>query len=380
MTGPRKIPVFSPSLGQQEMDNVIEAVQTGAISGTYSRYIGEFEEGFAHYCEAEYGVTTTSGTTALHLALVAHGVGPGDEVILSTSTNIATCLAVVYAGATPVVVDAERRTWNMDVRLVEPLITPKTKAIMPVHIYGHPVDMDPLLALAEQHGLLIVEDAAEAHGAEYKGRKVGALKDSGCFSFYANKVITTGEGGMIVTNDAAMAEHARTLRDLAFLKEKRFLHRDLGFNYRMSNLHAALGVAQLGRIDSIIERKRQIARRYSELLTGVEGLTLPVEEPWAKNVYWMYALLAEDSFGVSRDEVMAALSARGVETRTFFIGMHAQPAFHKMGLLVDQECPVADDLAERGLYLPSGLGLTDDEIAYVCDALKAIQANPRAVV
>ena len=322
-------------------------------------------------------MAASSGTTALQLALRAYGVGRGDQVILPTFTNIATCLAVVYEGATPIVIDSERRTWNMDVDQVERVITPQTKAIMPVHIYGHPVDMDPLMALADQHEFLVIEDAAEAHGAEYKGKRVGALKDGGCFSFYANKVITTGEGGMFLTNDSDVAERARILRDLGFLKEQRFLHRDLGFNFRMSNVAAAIGVGQLSRIDSIVERKIKVAARYSALLADVEGITLPVEEPWAKNVYWMYSILVEDSFGVDRNELMSQLQAAGIQTRTFFIGMHAQPAFHDIGLFVGQECPVADEIASRGLYLPSAMDLTDDEIEYVCDSIKLIQASGR---
>jgi len=370
------IPVFGPTLGKEELDNVIQAVTEGAISGSFGHFIPEFEEGFAAYCGAKYGVATTSGTTALQLALKAYGIGHGDQVILPTFTNVASCLAVVYAGATPVVVDSERRTWNMDVTRVERLINSKTKAIMPVHIYGHPVDMDPLIDLANKHHLLIIEDAAEAHGAEYKGKRVGAMKDAGCFSFYANKIITTGEGGMVLTNDEKAADRARTLRDLAFRKEKRFLHLDMGFNYRMSNIHAALGVAQIKKADAIIERKRQLAAKYTSRLAGIEGLTLPIEEPWAKNVYWMYSLLIEDSFGVSRDTVMGRLFGRGIETRPFFVGMHAQPAFHDIGLFVGQVCPVAEEIAEKGLYLPSGLELTDEHIDYICECLKEIQATP----
>jgi perosamine synthetase len=369
------IPVFAPTLGNDELDNAIQAIKEGAISGSFGRFIPEFEEGFAHYCGAKYGVATTSGTTALHLALKAYGIGSGDQVILPTFTNIATCLAVVYAGATPVVVDSERRTWNMDVTQVDGLINSKTRAIMPVHIYGHPVDMDPLIDSANKHDLLIIEDAAEAHGAEYKGKRVGAMKDAGCFSFYANKIITTGEGGMVLTNHEEAAERARMLRDLAFRREKRFLHFDMGFNYRMSNLHAALGVAQIKKTDAVIEQKRELAAKYTSRLSEVEGLTLPVEEPWAKNVYWMYSLLIEDNFGVTRDTVMARLLSRGIETRPFFVGMHEQPAFHDIGLFVDQVCPVAEDIAEKGLYLPSGLDLTEEQVDYICECLREVQAT-----
>ena len=374
------IPVFSPALGTEELSNVIEAVREGAISGSFGHFINEFEEQFAEYCGAKYGVATTSGTTALHLALKAYGIGHGDQVILPTFTNIATCLSVVYAGATPVVVDSEPRTWNMDVNLVERLVNSKTKAIMPVHIYGHPVDMDPLIDLATKHNLLIIEDAAQAHGAEYKGKRVGAMKDAGCFSFYANKIITTGEGGMFLTNHEDAAQRARSLRDLAFRKEQRFLHLEMGFNYRMSNLHAALGAAQVKKTDRVVERKRQLASRYTERLHGIEGLTLPIEEPWAKNVYWMYSLLIEDTFGVPREKVSSRLLAMGIETRPFFIGMHAQPAFHDIGLFVGQECPVADDIGRKGLYLPSGIELTDEQLDYISECLKEIQATPDQAV
>jgi perosamine synthetase len=371
----RNIPVFQPKLGPEETELVMQALREQAISGSFGHFIREFEEVAANHSGAQFGVATTSGTTALQLALAAYGIGTGDEVILSTFTNVATCLAVVYQGATPVAVDSERRTWNMDVSCVEQFITPKTKAIMPVHIYGHPVDMDPLIELANKFNLIVIEDAAEAQGAEYKGRRVGALKDAGCLSFYANKVITTGEGGMFITHDQEVADHARNLKDLAFGKEVRFRHEYLGFNYRMSNLHAALGVAQMKRIDSIIEQKRHIAACYNSYLSDMPGVTLPVEEPWAKNVYWMYSLLVEDDFGVSRDVLMSKLRERGIGTRSFFIGMHAQPVFRRLGLFSNQECPVADDIAMRGFYLPSGLDLTEDEIAYVCDAIKAVRRS-----
>jgi perosamine synthetase len=245
------IPVCIPLLGEKELENVIDCIKTNWISSK-GKYVEEFEDKFAKYCGCKYGVTTTSGTTALHLALASIGVGKGDEVIIPASTMIATAFAVVYCDATPVLVDAEPETWNIDVAKIEEKITDRTKAIMPVHIYGHPCDMDPIMKLAKEHDLYVAEDAAEAHGAEYKGKKAGGIGDIGCFSFYANKIITTGEGGMVVTNDEEIAERAKSLRNLSFPKEKRiYLHSEVGYNYRMTNIQAAIGLAQFERIDEL---------------------------------------------------------------------------------------------------------------------------------
>jgi len=366
------IRVCEPSIGKEELEYVTSCLQTTEISGTAGKFLPQFEEEFSHYCGAKYGISTNSGTTALHLAVEALGIGQGDEVIMPTFTNIATALAIVYCGAKPVLIDSELRTWNMDITKIRERVTENTKAIMVVHIYGHPVDMDPVLDIAKKHGLLVIEDAAEAHGAEYKGKIVGCLGDAGCFSFYANKIITTGEGGMIVTNNYEMAEKARILKDLAFEKAKRFLHRYTGFNYRMTNIQAAIGLAQLRKIGHFIDRKREMARLYNSVLGEVVGITLPVEEPWAKNVYWMYSILVEDDFGIDRDELMRQLQEKGIETRTFFIGMQEQPAFHKLGLFQGESCPVAEEIAKKGLYLPSGVGLSREQIEYIAGVIKEI--------
>ncbi|MCX6000553.1 MAG: DegT/DnrJ/EryC1/StrS family aminotransferase [Chloroflexi bacterium] len=366
------IPVCEPLIGTEELQNVADAITRNEISGSFGKYIDEFETKFSQYCDARYGIATTSGTTALHLALASIGVKQGDEVIVSTFTNIATANAVCYCGARPVAVDSEPETWNIDVAQIEKKITPRTKAILPVHIYGHPCDIDPILQLAAKHGLCVVEDAAEAHGAEYKGRKVGSLGDVACFSFYANKIITTGEGGMVVTNDPAVADKARLLRNLAFSKKRRFEHHYLGFNYRMTNIQAAVGVAQLRRIEEFIDKKRHLASLYSASLRDVPGITLPVEKPWAKNVYWMYSIVVGDKYGLSRDELVTRLAENGIETRTMFIPMNQQPVFHQMGLFNGESCPVAEDLSRRGLYLPSGVGLTDEQIEFVCDAVRRL--------
>jgi len=366
------IPVCIPFIGEKELEYVVDCIKTNWISSK-GKYVEEFERRFAEYCGCKYGVSTTSGTTALHLALASIGVGKGDEVIVPAFTMISTVFAVVYCGAKPVLVDAEPETWNIDVSKIEEKITDRTKVIIPVHIYGHPCDMDPIMKIAEEQDLYVVEDAAEAHGAEYKGRKVGGIGHIGCFSFYANKIITTGEGGMIVTNDEEIAEKAKSLKDLAFSKERRFLHTDLGFNYRMTNIQAAIGLAQLERIDELVERRRKNAHLYNELLKDIEGIRLPIEKEWAKNVYWMYSILVEDKFGMSRDELMSELEKKGIETRTFFIPMHVQPVFQNMGLFKGERYPVAEELARKGLYLPSSSGLSREEIEHICDEIRKIK-------
>jgi len=295
------------------------------------------------------------------------------------SFTIVSCAsAVIAAGATPTLVDCDPRTWTMDVDQLAARITPRTRAVMPVHIYGHPVDMDPVLELAEQHQLAIIEDAAEAHGAQYlsgrqgpepRWRRCGGFGDLSCFSFYANKLITTGEGGMIVTDDDALAERARSLRNLAFQPSRRFYHEEIGFNFRLTNLQAALGVAQLQRIAAIVARKRAIGAAYRSVLEDIPGLELPVEESWAQSVYWMYGLIVRKDTGLSAVDLAMRLEDRGVETRPFFLGMHEQPAFRRLGLFGGEHYPVAERLARQGLYLPSGLALKDEQIEIVGAAI-----------
>ena len=366
------IPVCEPLLGGKELEYVTDCLKTNWISSK-GKYIGEFEQKFADYCGCKYGISTTNGTTALHLALASLEIGPGDEVIVPTFTMIATGFAIVYTGATPVLVDAEPETWNIDTTKIEERMTPRTKAIMPVHIYGHPCDMDPIMEIAERHNLYVIEDAAEAHGAEYKGRKTGGIGHVNCFSFYANKIITTGEGGMVVTNDEKIAEKARRLKDLAHSSGKRFLHTDIAFNYRMTNIQAAIGLAQFEEIDKFVEMRRAHAHLYNSLLKDIEGIRLPPEKEWAKNIYWMYSILIEDEFDMSRDELMEKLMEKGIETRTFFIPVHQQPAFQKMNLFQGESYPVAEELSRKGLYLPSGSGLTTEQIEYICRTIKQIR-------
>jgi perosamine synthetase len=301
------------------------------------------------------------------LALAALGIGAGDEVIVPTFTMIATAYAVDYLGATPILVDSEPETWNLDVAQIEAKITPRTKAILVVHVYGHPADMDPILAIARRHGLYVVEDAAEAHGAEYHGRTVGALADVACFSFYANKIVTTGEGGMVTTNNRQIAETARCLRDHAFSDERHFWHQYRGYSYRMTNLQAALGLAQTERLEELVAQRCRNACLYQEFLTPVPGLTLPKQLPGVKSVFWMYGLLVEPEFGCGRDELRVRLARQGIETRTFFVPIHLQPVYFTD--YSPDMYPVADSLCQKGMYLPSSGALTRDEIQCVANAV-----------
>lgn len=363
------IPIAEPSLGEKELEYLTDCLKSGWIS-SLGGYIVRFEEKFSRYCGARYGLATSSGTTALHLALATLGIGPGDEVLIPTLTFIATANAVVYCGAKPVFVDSEPSTWNMDPSRIEEKITPRTRAIIPVHVYGHPCDMDPILEIARMHGLFVIEDAAEAHGAQYKGRKVGSLGDFGCFSFYGNKIITTGEGGMVLTNDEKLAKKASLLRDHAMSEEKRYWHLEIGFNYRMTNLQAAIGLAQMEKIESFIEKKRQNAALYNQLLSGVRGLSLPCEAEWARSVYWMYSVLIEDDFGLSRDEVMARLREKGIDTRPFFYPLHTQPPYYVNEK--KESYPVAEEMARKGINLPSAVTLNREEIAYIAETITSL--------
>jgi perosamine synthetase len=367
------IPVNEPSLGERELAYAAECVRTGWISSA-GHFIEEFERRWAAYCDMRFGIAVSNGTVALEVATACVDLRPGDEVIMPSFTIISCALAAIYNGGIPVLVDADPHTWCMDVNQVEARITARTRAIMPVHIYGHPVEMAPLWTLAEKYGLTIIEDAAEAHGATYNSggtiRRCGGLGDLSCFSFYANKIITTGEGGMVLTNDPAYAERARSLRNLCFRPERRFYHTELGHNFRLTNVQAAIGVAQLERIDEFLAQKRRMGRRYTELLRGLPGLTLPVEEPWATNVYWMYGLVLDDATGLDATEFARRLRVCGVDTRPFFLGLHEQPVFLEQGLFKGERYPVAEHIARQGLYLPSGLALTDAQIEEVCAAVK----------
>ncbi|MEC7641641.1 MAG: DegT/DnrJ/EryC1/StrS family aminotransferase [Nitrospinota bacterium] len=361
------IPVCEPFLNGNETKYVEQCLRTNWISSA-GQFIVDFEREFARVCGAQFGIATTSGTTALHLALTIMGVGPGDEVIIPTFTMIASANTVRHAGAWPVLVDSESKTWNMDSTKIEEKINRNTKAIMVMHTSGHPCDMDPIQALADKYNLFVLEDAAEAHGAEYRGRKIGSLGDAACFSFYANKIITTGEGGMITTNSKEFYEKASNLRDHSFSCERHFWHKYVAFNFRMTNMAAAVGLAQVEQFNNLVDRRISHAQQYSSILKEVKGLTLPPVTEGVKNVFWMYGVVVEDEFGISRDELRHRLAQLGIETRTFFIPIHLQPIYHNH--FKGQEFPVAEELCLRGLYLPSAGGLTNDEIEFVCQAVK----------
>ena len=362
------IPVNQPSIGESELECVVSAVRSGWISSA-GPYLDEFESRWAEYCGVRHGVAVSSGTAALDVALNCLDLAPGDEVILPTFTIISCVLAIIRNGARPVLVDCDPDTWCLDVDEVASKVTPRTKAIMAVHMYGHPAEMDALKQTARQHDLVLIEDAAEAHGAEYKGKRCGGLGDLAVFSFYANKIVTTGEGGMVVTNDQKWASKARAYRNLCFQPGRRFVHERLGQNYRMTNLQAALGVGQLDRLAAIVKRKRAIAASYTALLRGCQGLQLPMEKPWVKSTFWMYGVVLDDALSFDAAALASRLAGKGVETRPFFLGMHEQPVFQETGLFPRERFPVSERLARRGLYLPSGTALTDEEVQIVSEAV-----------
>ena len=362
-----RIPVSEPSIGEEELRNVTDCVKSGWISSK-GEYIEQFERGFAEYCNRKFGISTSNGTTALHTALASLGIGPRDEVIVPTLTFISTANVAVYCGARPVFIDSEPETWNIDPEKIKEKITNRTKAIIPVHLFGHPADMDPILELAHEHNIAVVEDAAEAHGADYKGKKAGSFGDVSCFSFYGNKVLTTGEGGMCLTDDKALADKLKILKEHGMSETRKYWHPVIGFNYRMTNIQAAIGVAQLQKMDRFIKRKLEIAQLYNSMLKGVEGVTLPPKAGWAKNVYWMYTVLIEDGFGTTRDGLMKALEAKGVETRPVFYPITDMPPYNT-GKNREQ-FPVASEISRKGISLPSSVNLKDDEIKYVVECIK----------
>lgn len=363
------IPVNEPAIGEKEIEYVMDCLKTGWISST-GKYIEAFEKKWANYCGMRHGIAVSNGTVALETAIKCLGLTSEDEIILPTFTIISCALAIIYSGCKPVLVDSEPRTWTIDVNKIEDKITSRTKAIMPVHIYGHPCNMDKIRDLAKRFGLIIIEDAAEAHGAEYKGEKCGGLGDISCFSFYANKIITTGEGGMVLTNNDEYAQKARSLRNLCFREDRRFYHTELGNNFRLTNMQAAIGLAQIEKIDKLIEKKRWMGSKYNEHLKDIPGIILPVEEVWAKNVYWMYGIVLDNKKNIDATELAKRLKREGVDTRPFFLGMHEQPAFHSIGLFNKESYPIAENISRQGLYLPSGLTITEKEVEEVCNLVR----------
>lgn len=363
------ISVNAPLLDGNEKKYLLECIDSGWISSE-GPFIREFEEKFAARMGRKHGIAVSNGTAALDAAVDALGIGPGDEVILPAFTIISCIGQIVRAGAVPVLVDSDPVTWNMDVAQIEARITPRTRAIMVVHIYGLPVDMDAVLDIARRHGLRIIEDAAEMHGQTYKNKPCGSFGDISTFSFYPNKHITTGEGGMILTDDDTLAETCRALRNLCFQPQKRFVHERLGWNLRMTNMQAALGLAQLERLDEFVARKRRMGARYTELLAGLHGVGLPLAATdYAENIYWVYGLLLPDS-GIDAEEAMRQLAARGIGCRPFFCPMHMQPVLQAMGLFAGEHHPVAERLYRCGFYLPSGMALSDAEIDEVAASVR----------
>jgi perosamine synthetase len=366
------IPVSEPSIGERERAYVEEALRSGWIS--QGRFVDEFERSWARYCGASQGVAVSNGTAALEIAVEALALPPGAEVILPSFTIISCAIAVLRAGLKPVLVDCEPDTWCLDAAEAASKVTERTRAVMPVHMYGHMAAMGPLMDLARRHGLAVIEDAAEAHGAEQSGRRAGGIGTLGCFSFYSNKIVTTGEGGMVVTSEEALAARARSLRNLCFGESQRFWHEEIGHNFRLSNVQAAIGLAQLERIEQHVARKRRIAQLYLEGLKGLGGLKLPVERAGTKNVYWMFGIVLEESLSLDAAALAERLKKVGIETRPFFVGMHEQPALRARGLFSGERYPVTERLSRRGLYLPSGLKLSDAQIERVCEAVRTCMA------
>ena len=367
------IPVAAPVIGERELAYVTDAVRSGWVS-SIGPYIERFERSFADYIDVSHAIAVSNGTVALHLVLHALGIGPGDEVLVPDLTFVATAHAVLQTGAMPVFVDADPQTWCIDPLAVERAVTPRTRAILPVHLYGRPADMTALLNIAQKHNLVVLEDAAEAHGAEVGGRRVGGLGRVGTFSFYGNKIITTGEGGMVTTNDDALAERLRFLKDHGMSPQRRYYHSELAFNYRMTNLQAALGLAQMEQIDAFIARKSEIFHGYSEVLEGVPGLGLNPQEGDVKSVYWLICAVLGPESQLSRDGLALALREHEIDSRPFFIPMHQLPHLHQYRTVGREgdDCPEADRLSASGLNLPSGCTLEDATVRHVAETVRQL--------
>jgi perosamine synthetase len=364
----RKIPVSEPNLCGNEKKYVDDCMDSGWISSR-GDYVAKFEEEFAKKVGVKHAVSVVNGTAALHLLLLGLGVKPGDEIILPTLTFVSSANSVLFDGAIPVFVDSEKETWNMDVSLVEKEITDKTRGIMAVHLYGHPVDMDPLKDICTDHGVFLIEDAAEAVGSKYKGQEVGALSDAAAFSFYGNKTITTGEGGMVTTNDDDLASRMRIIKNQGKSHDHPFWHEILGYNYRLTNIQAAIGLGQLENLDKFVDKKREIASKYRKYIDA-DGITHSPEAEYASSSYWMSSIVIEEASIETRDDVMKKLGEVGIETRSFFYPMHTLPLFQDY--VVDGKFNIADSLSQAGINLPSSTKLSDDDIRYVSENVNQI--------
>lgn len=364
------IPIAEPFLGKEEEKLVVEGIRSGWIS-SIGKYLGQFEKEFAKFIGSKYAITTSNGTAALHLTMLASGIGPGDEVIVPSMTFVATANAVSYVGAQPIFVDSELESWNIDPEKIKEKITRRTKAIIPVHLYGHPANMGPIIKLAKKYGLLVIEDAAEAHGAKYRSRVVGSMGDMGCFSFFGNKIITTGEGGMVTTNNKKIAEKIRFFRDHGASKKRRYYHPRLGFNYRMTNLQAALGLAQLKKIKKILNKKIVIAKLYQKYLEPLlPEIILQPEAEWATNVFWMYSILIPKKGRKNRDYLASQLKKFGIDSRPFFFPVHRLPRYE-----TKENLPIANFLGQSGLNLPSSPNLEEDQIKFIAQKIIKIWTN-----
>jgi perosamine synthetase len=366
------VPVNEPLLEGNELAYLTECVKSGWISSE-GPFVARLEKEFAAYVDRAHGIAVVNGSAALELAVAALQLEPGSEVIMPTFTIISCAAAILRAGLRPVLVDCDPQTWNMTADAIEAKITPKTRAIMVVHIYGLPADMDPILALCDKHGLQLIEDAAEMHGQTYKGRKCGSFGVISTFSFYPNKLVTTGEGGMVLTDDPVLAERCRLLRNLAFRPERRFVHEELGWNYRLTNLQAAVGVAQLERLETFLSIKRAIGRRYADAFRDLRGITTGIERTdYAESIYWVYGLVLGDEILFDAAEAMKRLGEKGVGCRPFFWCMHEQPVFQRMGLFTGDSHPNAERLARRGFYIPSGMTLTKEQQTFVIERVREL--------
>lgn len=366
------VPVSRPLLGKEEETRVNDAIISGNISSFQGGYIKEFEEKFAQFVGSKHAISVSSGTAALHLAIIALDLKEGDEIIVPTLTMMSSIFAPLYEKLVPIPVDIEEKTYNIDPELIEAKITSKTKAIMVVHLYGHPVDMDKVLEIAKRYNLYVIEDAAEAHGATYKGKMVGSIGDIGCFSMYANKIITTGEGGMITTNNDAWAEKIGNVKALSFGKEHKLMHQSIGYNYRLANLQAAVGVGQLEKVDKILKLKRFMGEYYLNNLKNLPDIILPYEAPYAFSVFWMFHIVLTGNLSGKRNEFIKLLKERGVETREDFVPYHEQKLFIEKGFVKGDECPLASKYAKDGLYLPSGTDINEEELKYVSDCVHEV--------
>ena len=364
MISQKVIPIAAPTLSGNEKRYVMDCLESTWISSK-GKYIEKFEESFASFCGVRNAVSCSNGTTALHLALHALGVGAGDEVIVPDLTFVATANAVRYCGAEPVLVDIEPLCWNLDPSQIASLITPRTKGIIAVHLFGHPADMDPILEIARRHGLFVLEDAAQAHGAEHKHRRVGSIGCAGTFSFFGNKIITTGEGGMIVTDDDALAERMRLLKSHGMDSSRRYWHPIVGFNYRMTNIAAAIGLAQLEQIGCFLKRRQEVVNCYKEALGRFPCVRWQQQQEWATAVAWLFTVVLDSSVAVPRDQVIRCLLDRGVEARPVVYPIHMMPPYANGR----QGFPVGEEIALRGINLPTSVDLLREDVRFICDSL-----------